>query len=272
MFKIKSLNKNIYSYSLLPLCFVFFILSGIVAPDKRPLFKISKQESASTFNASFLHFFDLGIKRIYTDILWIQTLLEADLEHYKDSDDNSWMFHRFHTISLLDPKFIENYWYGGQYLSVVKDDDIGAKILFERGLQIYPDDFYLLYYTGSHYLLELHDKKKALENYEKIFNHPKTPSYIRGLISRLKSEMGYLEESFLLMNQLYETAPKDSPLKKAYRKRLYSIRAEIDLECLNNQKEKCRHIDLFGNPYIQRDGVYKSQIKWEKQRTYPLSK
>ena len=247
-----------------------FILSGILAPESKPPIKISKQESASTLSADLLNFFDLGIKRIYTDILWIQTLLESDLEHYKGNDNNSWMFHRFYTIALLDPKFIQNYWYGGQYLSVIKDDDIGAKTLFEKGIETYPGNTLLLYYTASHYLIELHDKKKALQYYEKIFNDPQTPHYIRTLISRLKADVGFLEESFLLMKQLYEETPKDSPLRKAYQKRLYALKAEIDLKCLNKQKKDCDHFDLFGEPYIKKNDIYYAQREWEKFRTYPI--
>ena len=256
-------------FALAALCLT---LSGMMVPKAKPAIQVSKQESASTLSAALLNFFDLGIKRVYTDILWIQTLLESDLEHYKGNDGNSWMFHRFYTIAILDPKFIENYWYGGQYLSVIKDDEIGAQILFEKGLEIYPNDTYLLYYTGSHYLLELNDKKNALKYYEKIFDHPKTPEHIRALVSRLKAEEGYLQESFQLMKRLYGQAPKGSSLKKAYRDRLYAIKAEIDLKCLNMQGNNCDRTDLKGQLYIKKNGVYKSQIKWEKLRIYPRKK
>ena len=249
-----------------------FIMSGLIAPENRPPIKISKQQSAATINASLLSFFNLGIKRIYTDILWIQTLLESDLEHYKGNDGNSWMFQRFYTISLLDPKFIQNYWFGGQYLSVIKDDDLGAKNLFNRGLSIYPNDHTLLYYAGSHYLIELHDKENAIKYYEKIFNHPRTPNYIKALITRIKADIGFLDESYQLVEQLYNEAPKNSSLKEAYHKRLYAIRAEIDLKCLNNKESNCRYYDLLGKPYIQKNGIYYSQKKWEKYRTYSKNK
>ena len=257
---------------LLVLATLCFTISGLVVPSNKPIIQVSKQESASTLNATLLNFFDLGIKRIYTDILWIQTLLESDLEHYKGNDGNSWMFHRFYTIAALDPQFIENYWYGGQYLSVIKDDDVGAQILFEKGLEVYPNDTYLLYYAGSHYLLELNDKKNALKYYEKIFDHPKTPEHIRALVSRLKAEEGFLKESFYLMQQLYNQAPEGSSLKKAYHKRLYAIKAERDLTCLNARETPCDHVDLDGRPYIQKHGVYKSQQKWEKLRLYRRKK
>ena len=244
----------------------FFILSGVTAPHRMPTIKLSKQETATTVDAKLLNFFDLGIKRIYTDILWIQTLLESDLEHYQGSDGNSWMYHRFNTISLLDPKFLENYWYGGQYLSVIKDDDIGAQMLFEKGLDIYPEDYRLLYYTGSHYLIELHDKQNALKYYQKLFDYPETPQYLKALISRLKADAGFLQESLRLMAKLYEEAPEDTALKKAYEERLYSIRTEIDLKCLNEEGTNCHFTDLFGNPYVKRDGHYQSPREWEKLR------
>ena len=252
--------------------FLFFFLSGLMGSREFPRLEVSKQESESTINADLLTIFDLGIKRIYTDLLWIQTLLDSDLEHYKGMDGNSWMFHRFHTISLLDPWFIENYWYGGQYLSVIKDDDIGAKLLFEKGLESYPNDYHLLYYTGSHYLIELGDHQKALKYYLKIYDHPKTPHHIRALVTRLQAELGYLEESFQLLGGLYEKTPKDSPLKEAYRKKMYAVRAEIDLKCLNEKGKNCRKVDLFGQAYLLNNGVYQSREKWEKHRTYKKKK
>ena len=256
------------------LCFssIFFILSGVIAPTWPPPIQIDRQQSAATLDANFLGFFDLGLKRIYTDILWIKTLLESDLEHYKGNDHNSWMFHRFHTISLLDPKFIQNYWYGGQYLSVIKDDDIGAKLLFERGLKSYPNDLRLRYYAGSHYLIELHDEKNALLHYEKILHHPDVPYYIKSLVPRLKAELGYLDESLRLMRQLYQQAPADSPLKAAYHQRLYAIKAEVDLACLNSQQQGCHTTDLLGHPYIKENNIYRTQLDWKKLRLYRRKK
>ena len=268
---------------------LILIVSGLIAPQSIPVIHLQKQETESTLDATFLDLFNLGIKRIYTDIIWIKTLLESDYEHYKGHDDNSWMYHRFRLISKLDPKFINNYWFGGQYLSVIKDDEVGAKKLLEKGLEIYPDDEYILFYAASHHLIELNDKKTAIKYYEKIMNHPKMPRYIAALVARLKAHEGYLEESYKLMKRLHNEAPKDSPLKRAYEKRLYSVKAEKDLQCLNEKITKegkttknsrkpnsasslkqCQRVDLYGHPYIRRNGSYQSQIKWEKLRAYQL--
>ena len=62
-----------------------------------------------------------------SSLLWTHTLLFSDYEHYKNDDLDSWMYLRFNTITDLDPRMYEAYNYGGQYLSIVKDDVFGAK-------------------------------------------------------------------------------------------------------------------------------------------------
>lgn len=129
--------------------------------NKKPNIVLSKQDTAININTKFLALLSAGHKRLITDTMWIQTLIESDTEHYKKKDLNSWLFIRFNTISVLDPKFYENYSYGGQFLSIVKDDLEGAIYLYEKGLAVYPDDYKLNYDTGFINYFELGILKKA---------------------------------------------------------------------------------------------------------------
>ena len=87
--------------------------------------------------------FSMGQKRVLADLIWIATLLESDVEHYKSDDLNSWMYLRFKTLFELDPSFLTGYRFAGKYLSIVKDDLEGAKEIFEQGLANYPQDYQL---------------------------------------------------------------------------------------------------------------------------------
>lgn len=126
-----------------------------------PIIVLNKQNTALNVNKNLLLFFNIGNKRLISDLLWVQTLLESDEEHYGKNDLNSWMYLRFLSISLLDPLFFENYMYGGLYLSIVKDDVLGAAEIFEKGLIYYPDNYNLNYYAGFNYYFELGDLKKG---------------------------------------------------------------------------------------------------------------
>ena len=89
---------------------ILFICSGVLNKNLvKPSFKVSKQSSALNISHELLSIFDLGQRRLFSDILWISTLLESDLEHYKENDLNSWLYLRFNTISVLDPLFLKNY-------------------------------------------------------------------------------------------------------------------------------------------------------------------
>ena len=171
----------------------------------KPRVSITKQESAINLNNDFLTIFDLGQKRLISSMLWTTTLLESDLEHYGGKDLKSWLFIRFKTIARLDPLFLENYQFGGLYLSIVKDDLYGAEFIFLKGLEYYPDDFKLNYNLGFLYAIEQASYKKSLPYLEKIKKHPKAPTFIDSLIVKIQHEVfNNYEISYKLLSELYQ--------------------------------------------------------------------
>ena len=134
----------------------------------KPPLKVSMQDAAINFEESFSKLATLGHGRLVGAITWVLTLLEGDIEHYKQKDGNSWMYYRFRSISIYDPLFYENYRFGGQYLSIIKDDIKGASLIYDKGLEFYPDDFELNYHAGFHYYFEDGQLDKAINSYERL--------------------------------------------------------------------------------------------------------
>ena len=130
---------------------------------KKPILKVSKQDSAINVDQTILQIFSLGNQRFLSSLLWVQTLLESDIEVYKKRDLNSWMYLRFNSIINLDPYFYEAYKIGGQYLSVIKDDDLGAAKILKMGIEKFPNDFWLHYLLGFQYYFELGDIDSAIK-------------------------------------------------------------------------------------------------------------
>lgn len=223
---------------------------------RKPLLVIPKQESALNINTNLLVLMSAGNKRLFSDLLWIQTLIESDLDHYKKKDLNSWLYLRFKTIQALDPKFYENYTYGGQFLSIIKDDLEGANDLYAKGLAQYPDDYNLNFQAGFLNYFERKNYALAKIHLEKIVGHPRAPEYLRSIINKLEysitKDLSAVYE-LVLINYHQQV---DSKLKHRLFRDLYSIRAEIDLDCLNNNLGKCRSVDLDGRPYVKRDGTF----------------
>lgn len=264
-----NVRKYLFSSSNLLLVFgLLFILVGgyINIKTEKPILELSKQETALNINNDILVFMSAGNKRLLTDLLWVQTLLESDTEHYKQRDLNNWLFLRFNSIALLDPKFYENYLFGGRYLAIIKDDLEGADIIYDKGLLYYPDDFSLNYNAGFLNYFEIGNFEKGLRYLTKVENHPRSPIFIKSIINKLKLETGVpLEKIFQLVLFDYETTT-DETLKNKLRNDLYRIKAEIDLECLNAKRTGCERIDFFGDEYIFKAGRYKSKVDLKPYR------
>ncbi len=273
MISSKAGNKNLIVF-LLAISFYGAALS-LHRRFERPFLKITAQDSSINFNEDLLRIFSTGNKKLISDLIWVQTLLESDLEHYNKADMGNWMFLRFMTISVLDPLFYENYLYGGLYLSIVKDDLKGAAALYEKGMVHYPNDYNLIYNAGFNYYFELGDVENGLRLLDQIKDHPKSKGRIISVVNKLKRANGMeLEDIYELVLLHYETT-KDESLKLRLEDDLYSIRAEIDLKCLNQNGSNCSKKDSRGDFYVQRKNLYTTRepfVQYEIKKKKTLEK
>lgn len=253
---------------LIPAFFAFALALFFHSHYKRPQIIISKQDSAVNINSFFLKVLSVGNKRLIADTLWIQTLIESDLDTHKGNALNNWMYLRFNSIADLDPLFYENYLYGGQYLSIVKDDEEGAADIMTKGLVIYPDDYLLNFNQGFNYYFELGNLEKGIFHLEKIQDNPRALRFIKSLVIKLKHQVTPdLSLTLVLLKETYEKT-KDKMLRDKLASDIYSVKALIDLECLNANKSNCETRDAYGEVYIQKNGIYQTAKPFKPYKIY----
>jgi hypothetical protein len=234
--------------------------------NEKPYFFISKQDSSINFKDEIFVRFNLGLKRFSSSLLWISTILESDIDHYKEKNLNSWMFLRFNSISKLDPLFYENYAFGAPYLSIVKDDLEGASLIYKKGLALFPNDYQLLKDASFHFYFEMKDLDMSYDLYNRLKKFPNLSPVTMGTLSRLEANRGNLHEALLMLTDMQKKYPTDTAVgNKVYEFR-YSIKAEIDLECLNTHPNQCERSDLDNTPYIKTASGFKAQKEWTPYR------
>lgn len=256
--------KKIIAIFIIP---TFLVISNFLQ-DKfvLPELDISKEEQSLNFNHSLMNIFSSGQKRLLSNTLWIHTMLESDTERVKDG--NSWMYYRFKSISNLEPLFYENYIYGGLYLSIIKDDVEGASDIYNLGLKYYKEDFWLNYNSAFNDYFELQNKEEALKKYKVALRSPEAKAhekYLPSLVSRIQAETGGLTEAYIILFNHYSNTP-DGKMRDRLKESLYSLKAEIDLNCLNSGKSRCEKTDFNGSLYINNNGKYEAIKKWTKFR------
>ncbi len=271
------LQDKIKKYYLPLLFFVFLCLLAVFSKsiDVRnpyPKLVLSKEQSSINFKSEYINLLSLGHSRLISSLLWITTLLESDIEHYK-GNGNSWMYHRFMSIAKIDPYFYDNYIIGGQYLSIIKDDTHGANDLYSLGIRFFPNDFWLYFHAGFNATFELKNKELGLEYYSHIIDHPNIQTYSPSLITlyrKLLFDKGELskDEIFDQLELVLNTTTNETLIHKL-KFDLYCIKTEKDLNCLNNKKSNCDYIDYFGKKYIFKEGNWYAYYDW---KIYQLNK
>ena len=262
-----NINKVLNNFKVLFLAFIVLGLANFFSnKNEKPFFQVSKQESSLNFNEQLLLKFNLGLKRMISATLWISTILESDIDHYKSRDLNSWMFLRFNSISIIDPNFYENYVFGGPYLSIVKDDISGASIIYKKGLKLFPSDFELLKAAGFHFYFEANDKGVAYPIYKKLKELAPSNPYYSATLTRMMAAEGNLVDALDILNELQQKHSTDTMVGEKIHRFRYSIRAELDLTCLNSKSTKCNTTDLEGTPYLRTAKGFIAAREWTPYR------
>ena len=124
---------------------------------------------------------------------------------------NSWAYQMLNAITRLSPRFYVAYSIGGVTLSILVEDPIGAKIIFDRGLENFPEDWRLLYRNAYHSLFEFFDFERASELLKKAGDHG-APLWVYSLSSRLKTKKGQKELALSVLNN-FRMIAKDKKVK-----------------------------------------------------------
>lgn len=265
-------NKLTTIFLCLTASFFIFLAYTVNFYSPVPNIKISKEQSALNLSPDFVQLFTFGHSRLISSILWITTMLESDIEHYKGKK-NSWIYHRFISISRLEPKFYQNYIFGGQYLSIIKDDILGADTLYQLGISKFPTDFWLYFYAGFNASFEMNDQPLGLTYYSKIIDHPQIQKLAPNLITlyrklQLHNKVLTKDEVFENLKVILATA-KGEALKNKLKFDLYSLKAEKDLTCLNQGRSNCDKFDFLGNEYLMDKKQWTAVFPW---KIYQLNK
>ena len=224
--KLKSFSLNFFYAATIYLLSMWLL--NLNHSLELPQIKISKEKESLNFNDAIIHF-NGGLNRFITSIMWIKTLIDSDHERDPtfDENNNSWLFYRFLTIAKLEPQFIENYRFGGKYLSIIKDDLYGAEKIYLLGLKYYPDDYDLNYNLAFLYYSELNTPLPSIPLLIKIQDAPNAPVFIKALIASLMMK-GNVEKDLII--EYIENAKKQTDQEHLI------LRYEAKLKELRSQK------------------------------------
>ncbi len=117
-----------------------------------------------------------------------------------------WVYSMLDAISEILPKFHLAYDTGAMFLSVIVDDREGARLIFEKGLKMYPDDWRLNYHAGYHYLWEVQEPKRAAELFHKAGTSG-APEWVVALSAALYTKVGQA----MIAKTILENALKNNP-------------------------------------------------------------
>lgn len=254
--------------------FLFVYAWNINRDNPKPILLVPEQDRQLNFNQKFIEAASMGQQRFLSSIMWIQTLMDSDLDHYKGKDLNSWMFLRFDAITALDPYFYEAYLWGGMYLSVVKDDVLGASVIYEKGLKKYPQDMELNFNAGFNDYFELGHTEKALKKFDTVLSTEKGVLSYRALVSlveKIRNEAGVPYYTILKnLDSRYQKV-KDPKIRQYIKNNMYAVKATADLKCLNDLQKtenQCQKTDLFNQPYLLKNNRWVSQTPFKEFRVY----
>jgi tetratricopeptide (TPR) repeat protein len=194
------------------ICLIFFFLLTLALYPTPPITSSGETKFLSP-PPEYLEYFTFGFQDSVADSLWIRWIQDNDTcVQYAGMEvaepirgqqsefanprhkicDNSWSFKMLDVITKTAPRFKIPYEAGAVTLSVLVEDYEGAKVIFDRGVMQFPEDWSILYRAAYHYLYDRNDYQRAAELLSQASDHG-APEWLKLLAARLYSKSGQIE-------------------------------------------------------------------------------
>ena len=217
--------------SLISSFFLIFSLLGIFFFGENRVLSYRKPYYFSP--PEVIQYFTFGYNDIYADLLWVRYIQNSDFCSYthgiptydgktKFSCHKGWAYHMANAITELAPRFKRPYITSSVIMGIIMGDKEGARLILDKAVKRFPDDWDVFFHAGHHYLLELNQPLVAADL---LLNAAKKggPYWLYSLSVKLYSESGRIDIAEQMMLKIIEEDPDSSHLK-TYQRRLSEIR------------------------------------------------
>lgn len=117
-------------------------------------------------------------------------------------------------VTTLSPKLKMAYDASAMLLSVVGGDPEGSRLIFEKAVKQFPNDWSLHYRAAYHYLIEVKDQTRAAELLEKA-GRLGAPDWVFSLAARLYGREGKIELARKVLTDYLKEFPEGRGAERA---------------------------------------------------------
>ena len=233
------------------------------------------------WNPKMLQVLSFGNTPVTADWLWIRGMLDPSIAHVAKGEHADF-FHYAQLMTDLDPANFTVYGAGSTYLTIVRDDNDGARELLHKGigfmrnkLSSYPESFrenywgyrWSLYMTLAYVqLFEFNDLNSASNAFSEASRLPNSPPYLQKLTDRLDRPGGKYEVGIRLVTFMIHQTDKEQTdaIAALEKKKLHLFIAQY-----RNELDMAFREFLARQPgYVNRSSITRKEMEtlWARYR------
>jgi len=182
----------------------------------------AKPSSQAIPDAKYLKMFSLGNEQLLADCYWLAFIQYVGDVKAREQDHYSQAYDYLDSITELDPRFTQPYWFAAFVLGAeMKRPDLAAKLI-ERGLQANQDSWYMPFIAAVNQFLFAHDDVKAAKYYRQAAKYPGAPNWLERQAELINIGMPTLYRQINTLELVYGSS-SDPGVKEAVRKQLIPL-------------------------------------------------
>jgi hypothetical protein len=169
----------------------------------------------------------LGFETLIADLLWVKAVLLFG-DRFGDGDDSwyPWLFHMTDLATELDPEFRAAYKMGGTMLRTGGAFVDQSSLIFQKGMNAMPDEWYFPFAIGMNYHMYKDDPRIAARFMRQAAETGDGPMYLRNLAASLLRDSNQLEVALQFLLEELNNLPPGSA-REVTMVKVYEVRYEI---------------------------------------------
>ncbi|NBX67918.1 MAG: hypothetical protein EBR01_03015 [Proteobacteria bacterium] len=226
----------------------YSLVAPAIIPDLKPIL--------ASYQSSAIERYSFGFNNLIGASIWVKLLQNSDHRPVQE-DRLSWEYAQLDALTTLDPNNFRAYDFGSIFISTLRRDKVGGKLLIEKWTKKRPNFWRPWYLLGMHHILELKDYASAPAFILKASKMHGAPEWLSSLGIRLMSESGRLYPALKISLELLPQLRNPEAIERvAFRIRSLNYRIQKNQwqEMLNNYLKskhtiatKLDDLKAFGN-------------------------